>query len=266
MYFDFAITGKPGEAAPVSLRTIYFVNADETYNVVKTGVPENDYVALRTFNGKGSVKIEGVDEITVLPGTLLLFRHNEVRRYFCSGEEWTFWWFEFSPGASADFPLNRLLHIGSVKNEEENCKDSLESLKEEGDASRMLASVYFSLLLHKWGAYFDNRDISPYNKAVEKALAYLRSNLSENISVKAMADAAGFCERRFRQIFADVTGLQPRKYIEEMRINMAEELLRNTPFSISEISDKLGYSSQFHFSGAFRKSRGISPSQFRKSM
>ena len=45
---------------------------------------------------------------------------------------------------------------------------------------------------------------------------------------------------------------------------MAEELLRNTPFSINEISEKLGYCNQVHFNKAFQRIRNIPPSQFRR--
>lgn len=60
-----------------------------------------------------------------------------------------------------------------------------------------------------------------------------------------------------------ITGMGINEYINQRKIEKAENLLLNTDLSISEISDRLGFTYQRYFSTIFKKIKGISPSQFR---
>jgi len=79
-----------------------------------------------------------------------------------------------------------------------------------------------------------------------------------------MADIACLSARRFRQVFEQATGQSPKKYFDKLRLDTAAEMLLTTPYSIEQLTEKLGYSSQFHFSKAFKASFGKSPGSFRK--
>lgn len=59
------------------------------------------------------------------------------------------------------------------------------------------------------------------------------------------------------------TGMGTSEYINLRKIEKAEKLLLNTNLSISEISDRLGFTYQRYFSTLFKKTKGMSPSQFR---
>lgn len=265
MNLDFYIIKSPIAAPSIALRTVYMVYADPSYYVKKSGTANRDLIALRTIGGIGKVKIEGHEEITVLSGTLLFFKHTDVRRYNCGSENWNFCWFEFSSSEIINIPLNTLLFVDSVEDELTDCRTCLELLQKKDDGSSCMASITLSLLLCKWTLHFEDKAKSnPYNSAVKKVMEYMRLNMNKNISVNDMADMAGLCERRFRQVFISISGIPPKKYIDCLRITMAEELLRNTPFSINEISEKLGYCNQFHFNKAFQRIRNIPPSQFRR--
>ena len=61
------------------------------------------------------------------------------------------------------------------------------------------------------------------------------------------------------------TGMGTSEYINLRRIKKAEDLLLNTNLSVSEISDRLGFTYQRYFSTIFKKVKGVSPSQFRNS-
>lgn len=60
------------------------------------------------------------------------------------------------------------------------------------------------------------------------------------------------------------TGMGTSEYINHRKIEKAESLLLNTNLSISEISDRLGFSYQRYFSTLFKRIKGMSPSQFRQ--
>lgn len=60
-----------------------------------------------------------------------------------------------------------------------------------------------------------------------------------------------------------ITGMGMNEYINKRKIEKAENLLKNTSLSISEISDRLGFTYQRYFSTIFKKIKGVSPSQYR---
>lgn len=267
MDFDFSKTSEPISPAPIALNTVYVVNADPTYDVHKACIAGNDFIALRTLTGKGNIKIDDCEEITVTPYTLLFCEHKKIKRYYCSDKIWSFWWFEFTVSNALDLPLNTLLHFHAVDNEIQYFNICLEMLRIDNYISKPLASATFAMLIYQWMMHWYNKSkhTNPYQIVIEKIIAYVKANPAGNITIKAMADMAGLSERRFREIFKSITGQQPKKFVNTLRLNIAEELLKNTPLSINEIAFRLGYCSQFHFSRAFQKAHGISPSRFRRS-
>jgi len=60
-----------------------------------------------------------------------------------------------------------------------------------------------------------------------------------------------------------LTGIGVNDYINSFRIIRAEELLLSTDMSVTEISEACGFTYQRYFSSIFKKSKGITPSQFR---
>ena len=68
----------------------------------------------------------------------------------------------------------------------------------------------------------------------------------------------------FIRSFKRYMGVTPMQYVTSIRINKAKELLKNTNYSIQEISGLVGYENPLYFSRIFRKQIGCSPSGYRK--
>ncbi len=266
MRFDFSQVVKPVATSSISLRSVFIVFADSSYDVQKHLVVEDEWVALRTMEGTGCIQMEDNLEFAVTANTLLVFKHADVRRYYCSGDTWQFFWFEFALDEAPRIPINTVLHIDAVENEQNDCHTCLEMLRGNEEGGCHLASATLNLLLCKWQRNLELRGMkSQYHNAVQRVVLYLNANLGKNITVKSMAEKAGFSERRFRQIFELVQEIPPKQYLESLRMKMAEALLLNTSLSILSIADRLGYCSQFHFSKRFQAAYRISPTQYRKS-
>ena len=66
-------------------------------------------------------------------------------------------------------------------------------------------------------------------------------------------------------LFSSVEGVTLEQYIIRQKIEKVKELLFYDELSLSEIGDKLGYSSVAHLSGQFKKITGFTPSEMKKS-
>lgn len=69
-----------------------------------------------------------------------------------------------------------------------------------------------------------------------------------------------------RSTFASVEGRSVDNYFICLRMERVKELLRYDELSLSEIADRLGYSSVSHLSSQFKKHTGLTPTQFKKGM
>lgn len=83
-------------------------------------------------------------------------------------------------------------------------------------------------------------------------------------TLSKIASEVGVPEFKVTKIFKRVTGLPPHAWLIECRIQEAQRILAKTNDSIAAISDKLGFSSPQHFAGAFLKSVGLTPRDWRK--
>lgn len=110
-----------------------------------------------------------------------------------------------------------------------------------------------------------NRDFkkSDISSQVSVAKAAVYENIS-TITPERLAEITCMSYSKFRKIFKEYTGFAPSQYIQEVRVNMAKELLTNTSKSIKEIAFELGYENKDYFFTAFRKVSGMTPAGYRK--
>jgi AraC family transcriptional regulator of arabinose operon len=99
---------------------------------------------------------------------------------------------------------------------------------------------------------------------VRKAMETVSQTLGR-IHPAGLAEVAGLSESRFSRLFRAETGLTPRAYLEYQRINRARELLEMTKMPIREVSERVGFESEFYFSTRFRKMTGMSPRAYRQT-
>ncbi len=88
----------------------------------------------------------------------------------------------------------------------------------------------------------------------------LTNNFSEHISQKLHQDY-----NYLSNLFSEVEGITIEKYIIAQKIEKVKELLKYDELSLSEIADRLGYSSVAYLSNQFKKVTGITPSYYKKS-
>lgn len=99
---------------------------------------------------------------------------------------------------------------------------------------------------------------------VPRAIDFILSNLSRDISVKDVADYVSFSPEYFSKLFKKETGENVKNYILRVKVEAAKDLLKNPNIPISMIALELGYGNFSHFTQMFRKHESITPSEYRK--
>ena len=94
---------------------------------------------------------------------------------------------------------------------------------------------------------------------------YIDKNLNREIFVSEIADYIGLNAEYLTRIFKKEKGVSIKKYIDNKKIMRAKELLENTDISVTDISDRVGYSSYNNFIRAFKTHTGVSPTNYRNN-
>ena len=87
----------------------------------------------------------------------------------------------------------------------------------------------------------------------------------EDFSVSALADEVHMSPSALSHYFKRSTGSNISTYVEELRMERAKVLLRETNFTIAEISERVGYRSSSTFIEAFKRHAATTPGKWRKA-
>jgi AraC-like DNA-binding protein len=95
------------------------------------------------------------------------------------------------------------------------------------------------------------------------ALAALHQEPARDWTVAALGSRVGASRSSLDDRFRRVLGLSPMRYLTVWRMHLATDLLATTALSISTIARRVGYASEDAFSRAFKRERGMAPTQWR---
>ena len=97
-----------------------------------------------------------------------------------------------------------------------------------------------------------------------KAIEYINNNISYSLSIDEICRHLHISKYHFCRKFKSALGLTPMEYILKTRLMHAKSMLADESTSISDISDKCGFSSVSYFCRAFKEAENKTPLQFRK--
>jgi len=100
--------------------------------------------------------------------------------------------------------------------------------------------------------------------SIKEVVAFIDRHYAERLSLAQLAKIANVSEPRFRRLFQSVMEMTPGHYVTTIRLNAARKLLATTDMLISDIATQVGFWDQSHFVKAFKRQRGLTPSQYRK--
>ena len=132
----------------------------------------------------------------------------------------------------------------------------------ETSENDLLIALLFQQCLLELSYYFNIKQqpsLSPY---LEKATAYIKEHLNEDLRVPAIAQAAGINKSYLHALFAEQLNETISSYINRKRLEQARFLLANSDLSVTEVAFQVGYNSRQHFSSTFTKFYQQSPQAY----
>ena len=130
----------------------------------------------------------------------------------------------------------------------------------------------------EFGTCIDNLKISLFEQRVSAVMEsekqeertitgitrYLQEHLAEEISLAVLAEQFHLNPQYISQLFKSEIGVNFLAYLTNIRMEKAKQLLLSTSLSIGEVSEQSGYGDYRVFTKVFKKSEGITPSQYRR--
>jgi len=145
------------------------------------------------------------------------------------------------------------------------------SLKSKRRTNLMVDSLVFEILHLTLAKMWGGDSVRPvpaslkkhHLETVEKAKDFIAENYNRDLSLGEIADNSCVSPFHFSRIFKIFTSYSPHRYLVDTRLKNAENLIKTSDLSITEISLLSGFDSLEYFSAAFRNRYRLSPSQFR---
>ncbi|MBE6651014.1 MAG: AraC family transcriptional regulator [Ruminococcaceae bacterium] len=103
-------------------------------------------------------------------------------------------------------------------------------------------------------------------KKIERALEYINSHYSRDITVAEMASVCGYSESNFCKHFKKITGTSFHTALNKKRLESACIILKSTTLPLDEIAAEVGFSDAKTLCRIFKKEMGITPNKYRKEI
>ncbi|MBG3878498.1 helix-turn-helix domain-containing protein, partial [Desulfovibrio oxamicus] len=91
---------------------------------------------------------------------------------------------------------------------------------------------------------------------------WMEARLGEDLGVERLAGQAHMSPRHFARVFPQETGMSPARYVEQLRLDRARELLESGESHMQTVAAAAGFGSEERLRRAFQRRMGVTPSQY----
>jgi AraC-like DNA-binding protein len=135
--------------------------------------------------------------------------------------------------------------------------------KDEGYYLECVSLLYKILAEMQKTSYLPDAQFNKIKPAVE----YIQNNFlsQEEITAEKLAKTCGISYSYIKRLFSLKYKISPKRYILQLKMNYACDLLRHEEHTVSQIAEICGYKDLYTFSHQFKIEFGVSPSEFRKN-
>jgi AraC-like DNA-binding protein len=265
MHNQMHMPPRPADSGALRVKRAWEVRGDRSYQCRwPGGYPHPGMVAVRTLAGCGRIDLSDGRRLDCVSGTVAWLRPAAIRAYGCREPHWGFWWIECLEGATCALPPDAVVAVPALPGEANTLMEQVRLL-DGGGPGAAVAAAGLLWLLRQW----ERHAAGPGGAAdggpgvMLDIMTLMRRTLSRPLPVADLARRAKLSEGRFRQVFAKAAGMAPKAYYDHLRLAQAAAWLRETDMKLADIAERLGFSSPFHLSRAFKRVHGVPPAVFR---
>lgn len=235
-----------------------------------------DWQLLYVASGKAHFYIDDKDVI-VTSGNMVLYQPKQEMHYEYFGKDKAeVFWVHFTGSdvrtilKKYDIPLdNNVFYSGNSPTYGYIFKEMILELQTCRVGYEELLSMYLQqifVLIQR--SRLDKRPVVSSHLQEEMGIArrYFQEHYNEEINIEEYALSRNMSVSYFLKKFKEVTNKSPMQYILNIRINNAVSLLESTDYNVTEIAAIIGYDNPLYFSRIFKKQKGVSPSDYRKTL
>ena len=99
---------------------------------------------------------------------------------------------------------------------------------------------------------------------IKQALEYIEKNVGKDISLNEISEQLNISSYYFSKLFKEEAGEGFVEYLTKTRVEKAKDMLKDPSRSIKEVGSECGYSDPNYFSRIFKKSTGMTPTEYRE--
>lgn len=100
----------------------------------------------------------------------------------------------------------------------------------------------------------------------DRVIRYMEEHLCENLSFSTICAFSAQSATNLKTVFKVVTGMGVMEYYRHLKIERAKQMLREGVGNITQIADRLGYTSVHYFSRHFKQATGMTPREYTQSV
>ena len=101
---------------------------------------------------------------------------------------------------------------------------------------------------------------------IDEIFIFMHTHYHEKITLQGLCRLFATNRTTLNKLFQDICGMSAIAYLNHIRMEMAESVLKNTILPLGEVAERVGISDLSYFARTFKKKTGVSPSAFRKSI
>lgn len=232
-----------------------------------------DYQFLFCTAGRGHLVLEGI-EYTISEGMGMYFRPQVAHEYYAEQEPWTTHWILFH-GSAVDM-------VPSIQRFGNSCVFYVYAMEKllllhnklytSAESNGLLNINEVSLNLYQFllelntcvGETPKNRQHNGMQQ-LANVITYMESNFSQDITLDELASLAGITPQHLCRLFQKTYHMRPMEYLGHYRMKHAKNLLTSQKeLTLKEIAAQIGFHDLSYFCAMFKKSEGMTPSEFKR--
>lgn len=104
------------------------------------------------------------------------------------------------------------------------------------------------------------------NELLNEIIIYINENIYESFTIEEICHKFSISRSSLQTLFKNNLNIAPKQYISDLKLNKSKLLIKESMYTISEISSKLGFTSIHYFSRKFKQQFGITPTDYAKTI